>query len=439
MHQHRPMLPSELTINEESISRYKQWLDSKPPKKVALLVGKPGIGKETMLRVIHRVYNYKERHIDPLGDKESLQNALNDLQVVKTQKNLKGRKQIHIFTEIDQYTLSRILRIRTVSPVVVVLEEYPKKVSCEEAEIIKCYQDTHKVMKRIESICREKQMAVPSEIYTRIRTGERIGKILSDIHVYSCTRTVQGTVATETSRLTGIDALEKILHKRGQRRRTYEEIESICERTGMQYIHDILFENYQEKCLSLTDLSILSRTASYYDSFSNVPQMHTHKTISVYLHHQLLYNDIFIPIRLGGRQKEKVKTDLSMKESLDNSSVHFNPMYTKNTLLISGTPYKRWDTIPYLQLLLNGMILKISTQSNRSKIDKYTKESIRYLLSSISSSEIEPDTLSKLISIDSPSGVPETILLPRYIYKEGHSNYVTRDITIKEILSIGKG
>lgn len=403
-----PILPSELVINEKASREYKDWLalDRGP---IAVVVGRPGIGKETSIRLINKIHNYSEEYIDGLYTREKLLEIIKSIESIQRVKTIKGREKLFIFRDIDKSLLKRVLNIRTSAKVVLISDEPLKIFSENSCSVIKCYSDAYKVYKRVENLCKKRSVTFPEEISKRIRNGEKIGKSLSDIEIYSKTERIKGHTQVSTGSLSYIEILDRILHRRNEPRRTYEEIERICENNGGQNVQDLLFTNYLEKAISLEDLSYLSEITSFYNSSTR----YEINSIPAYIYHTMLYNSIFISFKVPARKVVHKRT---------------------------GILYNNYP-INYLQLndlkgLVSVLVRKVKKQRVPSELDEYSKSTIRNILSGVerSLSSFEESDIEVLKSVDREVVSQSKADIPRYIYKDGHSNYVTRDITLDEIL-----
>ncbi|KAI5189171.1 hypothetical protein NEMIN01_0337 [Nematocida minor] len=412
-----PMVPSELVVNEAGWRQYKEWLGRDASEK-AVVMGRPGIGKETSIRLINKIHNYKEVHIDGMLSKEEISETIQSIEKTSRAKDIKGRSRIFVFRDVDRQFVRQILAIKNrMVKIVVIVDDVSlgKTYSSAEGgcEVVKMYSDMHRTHRRAENICRKIGIVMPDEISSRIREGEKIGKTVSDIEIFRRNSKIKGHAGVDTGGMGYIEALDKILHRRGGKRKSYSEIERVCSQSGIQTVQDLLFNNYLEKCLSIEDACTLSEYSSLYDVIGNNNLLgYDAKCVSVYQFHNLLYNTIFVSFKGVQKKTEAVEKGL----------------------IYNNMPISRLKA-DNIKELVSVLVRKVKKQSTPGQTDEYTKRSIRYVLEGLKqASFIEEKDLITMQSIDiMPTNICK-VNIPRYIYKDGHSHYVTRDIRLSEIL-----
>lgn len=408
------MLPSELTVNENAWAQYREWLLERSQKKIAVVLGRAGIGKETMVRVVNKMLNYLPRVVDGTERREEVVQAAEELLRLRRARNMFGRKLVGVFRDIDPALIFKLAGRRDSEvPLVVILEDAPRKLfDAERVEVIRCYSDSHKVLQRVEEIARRRGVAVPRELRERVWQGEKIGKALADLQLHRLGARVPGVLQAENARTGHLEVIRKILHSRGGPRRKYQEIKNLCARTGIETVAELLQENYAEKCLTLEDLCAIAESVSSYEPCSRSPALYHLQEIPVYLQHTLLYNDLTASFKVPARTKTK------------------HP----RGLLYGQVPCRRWNTLPQVRALANALAVKIKQAAAPSRVDNYLKERIRALAAQLDLPELlEEEHLKLFKAIDlEPIGGAQRV--PRYVHKDGYSCYVTRDISLSEIV-----
>lgn len=411
------MVPSELVTSEGGWKQYKEWISSTASTK-AVITGRHGIGKETSIRLINRIHNYKEIHVDSLYSREEVQEILKSIEKTNRAKDIRGRNRIFIFRDIDKQCFKQVLGVANNQTKIAIIDDngalsrvYDGDKRCE---IVKMYSDANRVHRRAESICRKIGIVLPEEISKRIREGDKIGKIVSEIEIFRRNRQIKASVSEENGSITCIDALDRILHRRKGVRSTYSEIERICEKAGAHTVQDMLFSNYLEKCLSIEDAQVLLEYTSLYDTpAAKTVTGYDTKCISLYQFHSMLYNTILVSFKPAIR-----------KIAPEKSKYLYHSRYLSNL------------EIEAVREISSALVKKVKRARTPSQTDEYTKKSIRYILEGLNQTGIiEEDDILIMRSIDiSATPTAQKSAIPRYIYKDGHSHYVTRDITLQEIL-----
>lgn len=410
-----PVVPSELVVNEPSWRQYREWLMDEGKSK-AVVIGRPGIGKETSIRLVNRIHNYKEIHVDGLCSKEEIQEIVKTIEESTRIKDIRGRSRVFIFRDIDRGWFNRVISIKNKFVKIVVIDDngfLSRKTEDSKYESIKMYSDPDKTHRRIESICRKMGVVLPDGISRRIREGEKIGRSILDVEVFARNRLMKGEYSFGVEGVSCIDAVDRILHRRKDVRRTYPEIERICEQAGVQTVQDLLFSNYLGKCLSVEDASVLSEYSSRYDVIGSRGWAGSEvKCVAPYQFHSILYNTIFVSF------KPVIKMIAPEKK---------RSIYKRR--------YLKREEEESLKEIVSVLVKRVKRASSPEQMDEYTKRSIGSILEGVRDSGIiEEDDMVIMQSIELSTEAGKIKSPPRYIYKNGHSHYVTRDITLQEIL-----
>ncbi|KAI5189552.1 hypothetical protein NECID01_0575 [Nematocida sp. AWRm77] len=416
MHKHKaPLLPSELVLNESAWMQYKEWLLAHSAKKTAVVLGKPGIGKETMVRVVNRMLNYKEELVDGTERKEEVAAKLKQIIGAQRAKTLSGRRLVCVARDIDTSTLQRIANARSRGmPVVVILEDAPKKLfEADNLEIIRCYADTHKVLQRVEKIARELHTSVPPDMKERVRCGEKIGKAVADLYVHRLGTGVRGSIQRENTRTGHLDVIRKLLHNRGGPKRKYQEIADICEKNGVDTVYDLLLENYAERCLTIEDVCTISDTTSLYETCGKSSMLYNLQNVGIFHQHFFLYNNLTSGFKIPARTRKQ------------QSRTH---------MLCGNTPCRRWSVLPGIMDMAEALLIKVKQAPVPNRVDEYTKERIRAFSASVDLSSILEEEKIEMLKRVYQESLPGKDILPRYKHKDGYSSYVTRNISLSEIL-----
>ncbi|KAI5170854.1 hypothetical protein NEFER03_0313 [Nematocida sp. LUAm3] len=422
-----PSLPSELVVNEAAYKQYKEWMRDRKDKCVCIVAGEPGIGKETMVRLCNRIFNYQERYIDGTDSREEIVHKIDEVKRVSRDKDISGRKLIIIARDLDQYIFQKLCEIKgSRVPIVIICDErFRKTWEGVHIEGVSCYSDGYRVMKRVAHIARREKIDVPEEIRIRIEGGEKIRKALSDLQLYKASRNVKGAGSTLSGSVGPLDLLKKLLYGRGDKRKRYAEIERMCRANGVKRAIDLVFENGIGKAVTLDGFFSLINSISYADGCSRQLGVSYWVSenlyiLSLYMHHQMLYNDLVISFKVSARERKEPEN---------------------RQMLYMGVPRKRWFMEKILVSLKDQILLVVKKiSSSSSKADKKTREYIKGFLEGIrglnmcTKEEIaQMETVHALETFEKTSCMASKYT-PRYVYKEGHSNYVTREITIREIL-----
>ncbi|KAI5185361.1 hypothetical protein NEHOM01_0776 [Nematocida homosporus] len=415
----RPILPRELVLNERASTQYRDWLLDPSRKTVAVVVGRPGIGKETMVGLFHRLHNYSERLIDGTELREDTTRRIEEMRELVRERDMHGRKLVVVSRDLDGLSLQRVLEIkRSVVPIVVILDDLPRRLAdMSHVEVIRCYLDSFRVMQRAEKICQKKKIVLPEVLRERIRSGEKIRKVIAEIDIYQASERVRSVAQVETGRMGGLEIVKALLFSRGDKRKRYSDVETICERNDLPNVGNLLFENYLEKCLTLEDACQIAETVSLADR----PFRET-KTLAIYKQHLMLYNELAVSFKLP----QKGST-VSRKNGLVPGWIY------------GGVPQNSWFFPFYAKELAGLFVRKIKQAAMPSRVDAYTKRALLGFLSGVRKLDLLDDqTMETLVSIESaePAAGPTRLAIPRYVYKDGHSHYVTRDILIQEIIQL---
>ncbi|KAH9386649.1 uncharacterized protein NEMAJ01_1545 [Nematocida major] len=389
----RPLLPSELAINANAWKQYRTWLVSE--QRVAAVVGRAGIGKETMARMVNKIHNYRETYTDALSTKEEAAEAVERMHQMG-KSTVKGAPRIFIFRDIDPFLMRKAVRARA-GKVLIISDEMNSLFMGEGVSVIRCYANTERVEACVESACKEAGLEITPEMRAKIHAGSPVRKALSEVGLPSgdFSRRIQ----------TIPEVLDKILHRRGGGFRKFLEIEKMCTQTPG--VHYALFKHFLTKCDSVGTAAYLSEMGSKYESGGP-----DRTSIFAFICHKILYSNEYISFK--GGDPEKVESEEA-------------PL-TWNTL---RTTRREAAHIRGLMGVLARKVRKVSTPWN---VDAYTKEAIRRMMGSLENVDfLSSEDACALRGIDiSPAERPAGV--PRYVYKDGHSHYVTRDVTVEEIL-----
>ncbi|OAG31980.1 hypothetical protein NEDG_00455 [Nematocida displodere] len=420
MKKHHPKLPSELVTQESVWHQLKTWLASTDREaSVALVLGKTGIGKETLVHLTTRILNYKEKMIDS-DKKEDLLSFLAAIKQVKRERDLHNRKTVVVLRDVDPNLLYKVAEAKNrFVPIIVLAEELSKKAvdSLGSVMVVRCYHDSVRTLARVEAICHSEDIEMPREIKLRVENGERIGKVLADLHLFSLSSRLKGCAQSTSAKLSLLEVVRRLLYTKGERKKTFVEIEDLC-KSATFGVADLLFENYAEKCLSLEDLALLADKSSEYDTRTYHEE---NKTIPAYIYHQALCNDLTLSFKIPTPPVPNPNTART------------------RSLIYHGVPYQKQAILPYIENLITALSRAIKKAPTLAKVDLYTRRATKHLLQGTkASSAIDTDTREYLHSVEVPIST-DRVVQPRYIHKEGHSYYATRDIPLKDILGSALG
>lgn len=409
-----PVLPSSLSINKEAWAQYSAWIKERKTN-ICLILGAPAIGKETMARLAHRICNYREILIDGSEGKEGVLKGIEEVNGMKGERDIRGRKICVIFRDLDLFCLEKVLGVRkTKIPIIIIANEISKKIDISKIEIVRCYSDTYRVLKRIESIGKGMGIAIPDEIVQRAKNGEKIGKLIADMHLYKVSRNVKSIQGTYTGRTGPIDLMKQLLYSRENKRMRYRDVERVCRDSNVQNISDLVFENYQEKCMLLEDICEVSESISSTDR-GNRWETDGINGVCVYKQHLMLSNN------LGS----SFKLPISRKKEKEGKAIIYNEY-----------PYEGWKILPYLEEIVKCLVRKIEQKTDAVDLDEFTKKAVRSIIhhDKALKSIVDEKTREILERVNHQQQKERKRTQPRYIYKTGHSYYATREITLAEIL-----
>lgn len=421
---HPPSRPSELAVQASAYEGYKAWLGNKSREKgLLILAGRAGIGKQTMSRVLNKMFNYKEIVVDALLRREEAASLLESASASFRTRDIKNRRVLLVVKDIegDPHLIKKVADFAAKGagiPVVVILEEVVGKDLGDLARqgvLIRCFRDKARVTRRVKQICSREGIPYTPKVAEAIEEEEGIGRVLNRLALIKAGTDVPKVKSFHAKKESRAEILRKIFYAPALKKRRLLEIEQLLSENTPSAVLALLFANYAKKCFSLKNAEIVSEANArfegaerhMYSRGSFFRELSALTAVCVYRYHLLFGNDLF------------VEFDLPQGASVLKG--------------VSRGGFVLYDGVPIASPAFHKHVLPV--------VDALRANSPRGIPDLL----LRASLLERFLSADqikalegAASRIPEererAEVRPRYIYKEGHSCYVVKDVCLDDLL-----